>query len=93
MTFDDFILRLQLAGWRDSMDAQHTNIAALWAELDAQENYARKWIRADESIQMLRRMCEQAKKEGWQHLAIDTVASLIEIPALTKEGEWKHESP
>lgn len=33
MTFEEFIEKLHVAGWRSPLDAQHTEIAKLWEEL------------------------------------------------------------
>ena len=33
MRFDDFVKALQEAGWRDTADAQHTEIKKLWERM------------------------------------------------------------
>lgn len=33
MTFQEFVEALYKAGWRDPLDAQHTEIKKLWEEL------------------------------------------------------------
>lgn len=74
MKFDEFVQSLLDAGWRDTADAQHENIKAVWPLLEGPIS-REKSIRQDYQLEMLRKLCAKAKAEGWRHIPIDTVVA------------------
>lgn len=87
MTFDEFTDALYAAGWKSPNDAQHERIKSVWLDMETAADYRIKWAAADERLSMIRAACDNATKEGWQHLPVSAVHALTGSAAQRKGND------
>ena len=89
MNLEDLISDLNDAGWCGRSDAQHERIESVLVRINEQETLARMWVRCDEALNGLRRECEYATRQGWQHLSVTTIQAHLHIPAYESDKEMR----